>query len=142
MLAARLALAPCLSLLVLLGCHSSPSAPDDAPPPFGGWVITELAEADLDALARAPQVAIGADGTLSGFSGVNRFSGKVNVRELRRGHLVTTPLVTTRMAGTTPAMDAETRFLQLLADPLDWSRDGAELVLARDGEELARLRPE
>lgn len=140
---ARLALAAlCLPFVLTLGCRASGALPPAEPLPVGSWVVVELQGADLDALPRAPELELGNDGSLSGFSGVNRFSGKLDLKALGRGTLVTTPIVTTRMAGYEPAMDAETRFLQLLAEPLEWRRVDGALVLEREGERLARLRSE
>jgi len=123
-------------------CSCRAGAHRSAESPTGTWTLTELEGTGLGALARPAELTIGADGTLAGFSGVNRFSGRVAPEALADGHLRAGPLVSTRMAGPPEAMAVESRLLALLGMPLEWRREGARLELLRDGAVLARLAAE
>jgi heat shock protein HslJ len=105
----------------------------------GTWRLIELGTLDLTRLARTPELTIGADGALSGFAGVNRFSGSADPEALREGKLCAGPLIATRMGGPPEAMEAETQLLALLGVPLEWRRKGAELELREGGSVRARL---
>ncbi len=122
----------------LWACRSAPSGPGV---PAGTWTVVELSAVDLAPLQRKPELELGADGALSGFSGVNRFSGRAELGALEEGHWMAGPLAATRMAGPPEAMAAEARFFELLAAPLEWRRAGAELTLVRGDEVLMRLAP-
>lgn len=126
------------SVLALGGCRSASAGADDVP--SGTWTVVRLEGVDLAPLARAPEITLGADGTLSGFAGVNRFSGRVEPEALRAGQLRAGPLAATRMAGPPEAMAVEDRLLALLTSALDWRREGAELTLWAEGRPLVRLR--
>ena len=108
--------------------------------PAGTWTLVELEGIDVGALGRAPELTIGVDGALSGFSGVNRFSGRAEPEALGRGQLLAGPLAATRMAGEPRAMEAESRFFALLATRLEWRLSGGELALLQDGAIQARFR--
>ena len=75
----------------------------------------------------------GADGTVSGSTGVNRLHGSY---EVRAGTLHVGQLITTRMAGPPQAMEAETRLLAVLAGPLGIVRAGSALSLLADRDAL------
>jgi heat shock protein HslJ len=117
------------------------STPDGAArTPAGTWTLVELDGADLDALARAPELVIAADGALSGFAGVNRFSGRFEPEALESGRIVAGPLAATRMAGPEEAMEVEARLFALLGEPLEWRRFGDELTFLLRGSPVARMR--
>lgn len=128
----------CLLGMCLLfgGCRSA----SEGSSPEGTWTLVELEGIDVGALARAPELTLGADGALSGFAGVNRFSGRAVPEALREGKLQTGPLASTLMAGEPRAMEAEQRFLGLLGTRLDWRRSNAELTLLEGGTVKARFR--
>jgi len=107
--------------------------------PAGTWRLVELAGSDVTALARAPELVIEADGKLSGFAGVNRFSGRAVPESLAQGELLAGPLAVTRMAGEPQAMEVEQRFLELLGTRLEWRRRGGELEWLAGGSVRARF---
>jgi len=108
--------------------------------PAGTWMLVELEGIDVGALGRAPELTISADGALNGFAGVNRFSGRAEPEALRAGEFLAGPMAATRMAGEPRAMDAESRFLALLATRLEWRRSAGELTLLQRGAIQARFR--
>jgi lactoylglutathione lyase len=77
------------------------------------------------------------EGTASGGAGVNRYSGAY---ELDEGRLTFGPLVTTRMAGTPEAMEAEQEFLASLASIATAALADDTLVLGDAvGKEILRF---
>ena len=136
----HLVLCACLvgACLVSGGCSSASEG--SAASPEGTWTLVELEGIDVGTLARAPELTIGADGALSGFAGVNRFSGRAVPEDLREGKLHAGPLASTLMAGEPRAMEAEQRFLGLLGTRLDWRRSNAELTFLEGGAVKARFR--
>lgn len=105
----------------------------------GTWRLVALAGVDLTALDEVPELVIGADGALSGYGGVNRFSGHADAEELREGRLRASPLMSTRRAGPPAAMEAEARFLALLGATPEWRKSDGALELVQDGEVKARF---
>jgi len=127
-----------VACLVSGGCHSTGGGSGASPE--GTWTLVELEGLDVSALARAPELTIGADGALSGFAGVNRFSGRAVPEVLREGQLLAGPLASTLMAGEPRAMEAEERFLAMLRTRLDWRRSEGELTLLQGSMVRARFR--
>jgi len=140
-------------LLLLVSCAApgtepSDGGPEEPVPPVeelvGNWALEELHGLPLDTArpGRAPGLRVDADGRLSGFSGVNRFTGGLDVAALAEGRFVTGPLVSTRMAGPAEAMDLERRYLEALGRPSSVRIVRDALVLVEDGKVLARFLPE
>jgi heat shock protein HslJ len=131
-----------LVLLALVTCvvGGGCRAAEEGVPLEGTWILVELEGVDVAALARAPELVIGPEGALSGFSGVNRFSGRAVPESLRAGELLTGPLAATRMAGDAQAMEVEQRFFELLAKRLELRRNDGELTLSEGGAVRARFR--
>jgi len=134
----RILLLALVGLLAVTACRSTPEA---GAVPTGTWAFDTLEGADLSALARTPEVTIGADGLLAGFTGVNRFSGRAEPEALTAGRLQAGPLAATRMAGPPAAMKAESKVLELLAAAPEWRRAGEGLELLLQGKVVARLHP-
>jgi heat shock protein HslJ len=105
----------------------------------GRWRLVALEEVDLTALDEAPELVIGADGALSGYGGVNRFSGQSDAEALRAGRLRAVPLISTRRAGPPAAMEAEARFFAVLGATPEWRRSDGALELVQDGVVKARF---
>lgn len=126
------------SWLVMAACRSA--AGGEGVVPVGRWTVVELEGAELGETGRAPEITIGEDGALSGFAGVNRFSGRAEPEALRAGGLVVGPLAATRMAGPPAAMAVEARLLETLTMALAWRRAGEELTLEAGGRIVVRLR--
>jgi heat shock protein HslJ len=127
-----------LSYVTSLGACRATGEPAETP--TGTWTLVELDGAAPAGGERAPELVIAPDGALSGFAGVNRFSGRLEPEALAGGHIVTGPLAATRMAGPEPAMLLEARILALLGEPLEWRRSEDELTLLLRGATVARLR--
>jgi heat shock protein HslJ len=102
----------------------------------GSW---RLVDASVPEGARVPTMSIEADGGLSGVSGVNRFSGVLDVVVLADGGFALGPVASTRMAGPPAAMEFEARFLRDLEAADDVVLDDGELVLKAGDDELLRF---
>lgn len=130
-----------LGLLAATGCESTHGA---APTPVesivGDWTLDRIVGGDgevvpADAAAR-PTLTVGEDGRLSGFSGVNRYTGSLSVDALARGLFNPGPVAATKMAGPPAAMDLESQFLETLGRADAYSVEGDVLVLEGGGKGL------
>jgi putative lipoprotein len=99
------------------------------------WIVT----GGLDVAAASPKPsATFADGTVSGSTGCNRFSGPYT---LEGEALEIGPLASTRMYCPPPADQVERAYLDVLGRVAAWRFDDAELVLLdREGFEQVRFR--
>ena len=100
-----------------------------------GWQV-----AGIDATVvgePAPTLVLDPGGTVSGSTGLNRFRGTY---ELAEDLLEIGPLATTRTTGSAEAVELQTHFLAVLAEPLAVRWDYATLVLESDIGQL-RLEP-
>ncbi|TQM57200.1 META domain-containing protein [Humibacillus xanthopallidus] len=97
------------------------------------WTVQELG-GEVTALPK-PQLSFGADGRLTGTTGVNRLMGEFEVRD---GLLVVGNAATTRMAGPPEAMAQEQRLLELLGAEQAFVITGDRLEIG-DGETAALL---
>lgn len=100
-----------------------------------GWVLEEIGGLTLADVE--PTILFGGDGTVSGFTGCNTFSGTY---ALDGATLSFGPLATTKMACADPTMFVESAFLAAMAGLTGWSLDG-EGRLALDGPRPLILRP-
>lgn len=103
-----------------------------------GWLPVEVAGAKVPQ-GVAAGVRFGADGTVSGSSGCNRFTASyaLDVDAISFG-----PVASTRRACPGPVMAFETVFLGALAAAGNVRRAGADLVLADGtGQTVMRLAP-
>jgi heat shock protein HslJ len=64
--------------------------------------------------SRAPGISIAPDGGVSGFTGVNRMSSRLDVAKLRSGEFILGGIATTRMAGPAAAMELESEYTSAL----------------------------
>lgn len=102
------------------------------------WALLEGADLPLPQPDRAPTLQFAEDGKqLSGFAGVNRFSGTYveGRRSIRLG-----PLTVTKMAGSPILMEAEQSFLQLLTGEMKFVRSGEILLLESSSGKSATFR--
>lgn len=113
----------------------------------GAWRIVsvrgeEVAKA-LPEGAREPTLMINDDGSIAGFAGVNRVSGRVDAKKLAQGVWEAGPMVSTKMAGP-PELMALEREIMLVLDTADAIvHTGGSVVLTIEGEEgLALMRGE
>ncbi|MEO7752414.1 MAG: META domain-containing protein [Terracoccus sp.] len=103
------------------------------------WVVEHLG--GVATTGREPRLVFGADGRLSGSTGVNRVLGQYEVED---GVIHLDALGSTRMAGPPESMEQERVLLAVLASQVPFVLDGDRLVLvpgtdsAPAGAELRR----
>ena len=134
----------CLALLPLLACRSADSTGPGAPPaPLlrTEWVLTSIASGavpgNLLELDEPPTLRLETKGDtvqVSGFSGVNRFTGGCTLEPAEQ--LTFSPLITTRMAGPPERMKLESVLLEHLQGAHFYAISGTELSIFT---ELGRL---
>lgn len=102
-----------MAALTMSGCKSGESAPAKGDPAaiYGGWTLDWLEGKEvapmLPAGGKAPNMTITSDGKVTGFGGVNRFSGTLDRARLADGGFTLGPVAATKMAGTPQAMELE-----------------------------------
>lgn len=109
----------------------------------GEWTLSKLEGTDLASLLPAsmkkPTLGIGADGKVTGFTGVNRLSSMIDTEALLRGEFKLGPAVTTKMAGPPEAMAVESKFLEALSRAKGAKVSGGELSMTDGAKELLRF---
>jgi len=122
------------------GCH----APERTDRPSITWSLTgtvwKLVELNGHPVGenKLPSLTLdAATGRVSGFAGINRFSGtfKQQATALSFG-----PMAVTKMAGPESAMQVESEFLAALGRVTTWKADGLMLSLLAGETEVARLQ--
>jgi len=94
------------------------------------WVCISI---DTDAMTSAEPITLdfNADGTVTGFSGINRFSAPYTAGT---GSLTFGAIAATRMGGSAESMGQEQRFLQALAKTSQFSLQSGLLRLSDGGK--------
>lgn len=135
--------------LAVSGCASGTKGADVTPlgSPFGEWMLIEVEGEPVGGLltddARAPELRLTDDGRVAGFTGVNRFTGALDLDVLETGGFATGALAMTRMAGPAELMALEMRYVDLLNRADAHVVRGARLeLLDGDDEVLAFWRKE
>ena len=131
-------------LALVVGCSTAhkEKAPDPASL-VGTWELTRLAGLAVEKSSQAPFIQFGANNTVAGSTGVNRFNGKTDPAQLSLGGIKLDQLATTRRAGEPAMMELESKFLRAMAGATRWRVKGSELVLSNEsGEQLAFRRTE
>jgi heat shock protein HslJ len=126
-----------LGLALVSGC-TTPGATGPAQDPAAlegaTWLLTGTSVADVD----PTQLGITAEfasGTMSGFSGVNSYSGPYEAKD--DGTFSAGPLAGTLMAGPEPLMKAEQTYLKLVDDAKSFAIADSTLTLtSTDGSTL------
>jgi heat shock protein HslJ len=113
---------------LLAACGSASDAGD---PTGVEWTLKE-GSGDTD-MTRVGITARFEDGQLSGFSGVNQYSGPYTIDE--SGSFEAGPFAATLMAGPEPLMKAEQAYLKLLEGCDSYSVKNGTLTLSTDGED-------
>lgn len=113
--------------LVISGAGDIVAAPGVAEGPPGdgpvadlpgtAWSLIEMG-GTADFAELVPTIEFGADGSVSGFAGCNRFSGSYMVTG---GQLAMEPIAATKMGCEPPASAVESAYLTALAGLTDWS---------------------
>lgn len=124
---------------------AQPVAPVVDPPPAGDgdtpvsnlpaaeWVLVAI-DGNEDLAEIVPTLTLGADGSVSGFGGCNRFDGGAVVDGAT---LAVGPLAATKMACGAPADLVERRYLEVLGRATRWSVDSnGRLILEGDAGSL------
>jgi len=130
-------LAPLWLSVALSGCATAPPHDASLADLRGSWQL------DADRVptgARIPTVSVGADGVLSGTSGVNRYRGMLDLAALSKGRWQAGGFNGTRMAGTAEAMGLEADFLRALATADRAIVQGDQLSLQSGGTVMLVLR--
>ena len=111
-----------LSALALAGC-AAPAGPslEGSQWRLSEWTLSSLAASDFNITATF------AKGEISGRSGVNTYSGPVTAGA--DGSFAVGRLRSTLMAGTEPAMRAESAYLTLLGQARTWKISAGKLTL-------------
>jgi len=107
----------------------------------GTWRLVSLNGHDISprlaSLPKPPTITFAADAGLSGFAGVNRFTGRLDRSALADGVFKTSPLAMTRMAGPPDAMQLEGEFATALSKSTAYKLDANTLQLLAGGSLLA-----
>lgn len=142
------ALASVVSLSTLGGCQSGGAASggtsnmtNAVEKLAGDWVLKQIEGAEVASLlpsgAPAPSLNFGDDGRVSGFGGVNRLAGGLDLDALTKGDFRLGQMISTKMAGPPESMQLENRFTRLLGEANGFKfGSGDSLSLTRDGKSL------
>jgi len=105
----------------------------------GEWALVMIDGAEVEVrLPSPPTIRFEEDGTVSGSSGVNRYTTRADLEQIASGRLSLGPTAGTRMAGPPAAMEVESGFLERLGAVTRYSIEGERLVLhAGDDPALA-----
>ena len=101
--------------LILSGCSSlnsnTPTIDTLSNLTKGDWILSKVGDLDVASVVpegvRKPSIQFQNDGSISGFSGVNRFMGSTDPAKLAAGELDLSKLASTRMAGNPIANQVE-----------------------------------
>jgi heat shock protein HslJ len=110
-----------LSCVTLAACSSGRRELDGTMWKLSGWTLSSLNPADFTITATFT------DGTISGSSAVNSYSGSYTAGS--DGAFAVGHIATTQMAGPAPAMRAEHSYVTLLQQARSYSRTGRTLKL-------------
>jgi heat shock protein HslJ len=125
----------CGVLLTASACAGAGESQDPTTLEGVEWHLVESSISSAD-LGAAGITATFASGTISGFSGVNQYSGGYSAEA--DGAFSAGPLAGTMMAGPEPLMNAESAYLKLLEDAEEFSVEEDRLTLTTgDGSTLA-----
>lgn len=109
----------------------------------GTWRLVSLNGQDITqraaSLPKPPTIAFAIDAGISGFAGVNRFTGRLEKSHLSDGVFKTSPLAMTRMAGPPEAMQIEGEFSTALSKATLFKLDANRLELLGGASSLAIL---
>lgn len=110
----------------------------------GHWELTEIGGEDIASLLgehmRVPSLSIQPDGAISGYTGLNNVSGRIDLAQLAAGDFDLGQLAMTKRAGPPEAMALEQRFVEALR-AADWPEvEDDTLTLGEDDTPLLRFR--
>ncbi|MDX2114450.1 MAG: META domain-containing protein [Planctomycetota bacterium] len=143
-----------VALAVCAGCRSnggSAEAPtgggaagvNERPGPIAGeWTLQKLRGLSVpqgETPGRSVGFTVLTDGSIAGFSGVNRFSGRLDAAGLERGEFRMPGAVSTKMAGPPELMKLEGDFLRALEEAERYVANESTLTLFEGNDVLAVL---
>lgn len=102
----------------------------------GSWSVDDIGGAAVLVEAQ-PTIEFGDDGTMSGTTGTNRFTGRYEVVDAT---LQSSPLASTRMAGPPAAMEQEARFMGALSIPGAIRLEDAVVTIGEGDAQLRLVR--
>lgn len=126
------------------GCQSTSPRDDATPPPTkvqgSRWALVALEAKPIDPDLKIT-LELAADGSASGFSGVNRYNGQYRMNAGKNaGQLAFSPLASTKMAGPPERQEIEDAFLALLESTTGYRAEGGLMELLADGRPTLRFR--
>lgn len=128
-----------LASLAFTGCSNPPPAIGSAQKPkLDGWYLHELygKAVTIDPL---PTLSLyGPDGKATGNAGVNHFSTEFKAQTGAEG-MKTSPILSTKMAGSPERMEVEQLYLQALAETTGWKMKDSGLELVSGDNVIARF---
>ena len=100
-------------IISLVGCSNLQEKPKDVPQNVSSSLEISNVEYTLINIFPGQGLTVGFDeaGRIFGYSGLNRFFGKVEIKD---GKMVVDPLASTRMGGSREALIREDQYLTLL----------------------------
>lgn len=112
---------------------------------IGTWTLDSIGDRGFmqlvpqDAPVKKPTLDISADGSVSGFAGVNRMMSKLNLDSLSNGEFKLSPAGTTMMAGPEYAMKLEREYLDALAKVRNFKIEGSKLTLTDGATQIMQF---
>lgn len=139
-----------LSLGLFLGCSAmaqdqggeGDAAPDPLVPLLGEWIVELIDGAALgeEVKGHPPTMKVEAEGKITGFTGVNRYFGTIDVEKLKAGEFDAANLGMTRRAGPPAQMQLEQTFVQRLTDADAATEADGVLQLTHEGKAALSFR--
>lgn len=105
------------------------------------WIDGQPFDREYPGIDRPPTLRVEHDARISGFTGINRFTGSVDPEALRWGGFQQSPLAMTRMAGPPAETELERHFLRMMNDVERYTVTGRSLSLGVDDRDLLRFVP-
>jgi len=113
---------------------------------LGEWRVKEINRAPVNRPRKADPITmtVDADGRITGFAGVNRYSTMIDPAALAKGEFKLGPVMSTRMAGSKAMMATEAEFFAGLEKARMWKIENGELVITNLGRRvfLRLMRPQ
>ena len=123
-------------MISLVGCATLQETKVDSPQAVESVVEVTNIEYNLINIFPGQGLTVGFDdaGRIFGYSGLNRYFGKADIKD---GRIVVDPLAPTKMGGSREALIREDQFLTLLKSMTKISKTGDKLILTNTkGEQL------
>jgi heat shock protein HslJ len=109
----------------------------------GNWAMSQLGGTDIAKLLpggmKVPSLSFAKDGGVTGFTGINNLSSKLDLASLAKGEFNLTPATMTKMAGSGPAANVENLFTDALSKVKSFNLSGDNLSLGNGVETLMKF---